>query len=121
MSERALDPRVIDLRVIDTLRQLNQPGEPDVVSEVLTLFLSDAPVRLAAIRTAIEAQDPTALQRAAHTLKGAAGTIGATALQQCCKDLEGAGKSGVIPEAATALVTLEREYTRLHAEITQLL
>jgi len=76
----ALNP-ALDPRVIDSLRQLTQDGEPDVLAEVLGLFLADAPARLAAIAAAAQAGDGPALHRSAHALKGAAGTIGASALQ----------------------------------------
>ena len=84
----------LDLDVIDRLRQLNQEGEPDVVREVFMLFLDDAPRRIAAIADAIERRDPAALLRAAHTLKGAAANIGATALQALLLELELLAKDG---------------------------
>jgi len=111
----------IDLSVIDRLRQLNQEGEPDVVREVFLLFLDDAPRRISAIAEAIGRGDADALQRAAHTLKGAAASIGATALQALCLEVELLGK-GARPEAATVPAqALRAEFDRVRGEIDRLL
>lgn len=112
---------VLDPIVVAGLRELNQPGEPDVVHEILTLFLADAPVRFAAIDAAVAAGDGPSLQRAAHALKGSASTIGAHALQRTCQNLEEIGKSGDLDGAHAAIDLMQHEYARLHVEINQLL
>lgn len=117
---RAVDP-ALDPGVLATLRQLNEPGHPDVLQEVLRLFLSDAPARLTSITAAIDRKDAAALERAAHTLKGAAGSIGATALQRACKEMEELGRRRAVDAADAELATLRREYDRVAAEIDQLL
>jgi HPt (histidine-containing phosphotransfer) domain-containing protein len=115
-SHRALDPAVLD-----TLRQLNAEGQPDVLAEVFGVFLADAPARLEAIASAVNSKDAAALQRAAHTLKGAAGTIGAVDLQNACRQLEQMGKQQSFDGAVVALDVLRREYRRVKDEIDQLL
>jgi two-component system, sensor histidine kinase and response regulator len=111
----------IDPAVLEALRQLNQAGEPDVVQEVLTLFVSEAPSRIRAISAAVEAGDPEAVHRSAHTLKGAAGTIGAAALQAECLALEQMGKRNTLQDASRRLEAMHQEYRRVEAEIDQLL
>ena len=49
MAEPALDPTVIE-----TLRQLSEPGGPDVVEEVFAIFLEETPKRLDDIDAAME-------------------------------------------------------------------
>ncbi len=116
----ALDP-ALDARVIESLRQLNQDGEPDVLAEVLGLFLAEASARLAAITVAALAGDGPALQRSAHALKGAAGTIGASALQAACGDLEEMGRLGERAPSAEALEAVRRECIRVQQVIGDLL
>ncbi|MBA3269998.1 MAG: Hpt domain-containing protein [Acidobacteria bacterium] len=111
----------LDLAVVKRLRQLNQPGQPDLVTEVLVLFRADAPARLAAINDAVHSGNGPALQRAAHALKGAAGTIGAHALHDLCKILEEMGKTGVWGGASAAVEETHREYAQLCEEIDHLL
>ena len=116
MAVAAIDPAVID-----SLRQLNQDGEPDVVQEVLTLFLNDAADRLRAIAGAIERGDGQALERSAHAFKGAAGNIGAAALQEHCRQLEHLGKAGQMADAAGSFAALSDEFARVKAEAEQIL
>ena len=116
ISDPAIDPAVID-----TLRQLNVDGQPDVLEEVFGLFLTDAPARIDAIAAAVDHGDAPGLQRAAHTLKGAAGTIGAIPLQNVCRQLEQMGKQAAFAEAAAGLAALRLEYQRVKAESHQLL
>lgn len=111
----------LDPAVIDTLRQLNEPGEPEVIRELFGLFLTDAPARMQAIAAAVEARDAAALQRAAHTLKGASSAIGATSLHGACRALEDMGKRGVFDAAADRVAQLRDEYRRVEDAIDQLL
>jgi HPt (histidine-containing phosphotransfer) domain-containing protein len=115
------DETAIDSRVLDALRALNEEGQPDVVNEVLALFLASAPAQFAAIEAAVETRDAAALQRSAHTLKGASSTIGATALQAVCRRLEEFGKQQQLADADDAMADLRREYDRVREAIGQLL
>jgi HPt (histidine-containing phosphotransfer) domain-containing protein len=117
MSDHVLDPSVIE-----NLRQLTLEGEPDLASEVLTLFRNGAAVRMAAIAGACRADDAVALQRRVHEFKGAAAAIGAFALQRCCHELELAGKNGTLDDHGSALLAaLEAEYARVDAAIAKLI
>jgi HPt (histidine-containing phosphotransfer) domain-containing protein len=121
-ARKAIVYPILDPAVLDTLRQLNQVGEPDVLSEVLGLFIADAPLRLEAISAAVGNGDARALQRAAHTLKGAAGTIGATGLQAACRTLEEVAQQGDLGGASIeALRHLGGEYARVKSAIDVLL
>ena len=112
----ALDPAVLD-----SLRQLTQPGEPDVLADVLGLFLADAPTRLGAIAAAAAAGDAAALQRSAHALKGAAGAIGASALHAACRELEDVAKHPGLSPGAADLAVLHSEFARVKTAIDLLL
>ena len=43
-------PPVLDPAVLESLRQLTPPGEPDVLKVVLQLFLDDVPARVERLR-----------------------------------------------------------------------
>jgi HPt (histidine-containing phosphotransfer) domain-containing protein len=112
---------VLDPNVLEALRELNQEGEPDVVSEVLRLFLDDAPEKLDAIADAITRSDAAALRRAAHALKGAAGAIGAVQFQEACRVLEETAMVTPPGPAAAQLAGLRADYARVKAAIEHLL
>jgi two-component system, sensor histidine kinase and response regulator len=114
-------PPALDAAVLESLRQLNQAGQPDIVHEVLTVFLADAPVRVAAIDEAIRSGEGQSLQRAAHALKGAAGSIGATSLQASCRELEEIGKAGTLDGAPDLGRRIHEEFARVRTEIAEIL
>jgi len=73
-------------------RALQEAGAEDVMDDVLQVFQTDAPGRLAAIDAAVELDDMGAVGRAAHAYKSAASTIQAGALAEVLQQLERAGK-----------------------------
>lgn len=102
----------IDTTVLEDLRSLQEEGEPDILAELIGLFLDDAPVQIIAIRTAIQENHFRNLEVAAHTLKGSCGNLGAIPLSSICLELELKGRSGSIENASDVLVRLEKEYLR---------
>jgi HPt (histidine-containing phosphotransfer) domain-containing protein len=112
---------VLDPAVIASLRELTPPGEPDVLTEVLQLFLEDVPTRIARLRVAWQAGNAEELQRAAHSLKGSAGNIGARDLLGVCSRLDEQGRAGDLTGARDLVESVEAEYTRVAAEIQRLI
>ncbi|NBC28996.1 MAG: hypothetical protein GVY29_03275 [Spirochaetes bacterium] len=51
--------------------------DPEILSEVLGIFLQEAPQRVEAIRAGLDAGDSTRVQKAAHSLANTTGTLGA--------------------------------------------
>lgn len=114
------DVPVLDAAVVSGLRQLTPPGEPDVLAEVLNLFLVEVPPRLDRLRNAWASGNIEELRRVAHSLKGSAGNIGARRLYEVCRQLDTSCKSG--DRAASALVdALGVEFGKVEAEIRRLL
>lgn len=116
MPESALDPVVID-----NLRQLTPAGEPDVLVEVLQLFLQDVPRRIARLRAACVAGDAAELQKTAHSLKGSAGNVGAQALFAISRQLDDLGREGDLTDAKQLVDALDAEFARVEVAIRQLL
>lgn len=112
---------VLDPAVLDTLRQLTAPGEPDVLTEVLTLFLGDFSLRLEALRNAHAVGNIQQVQRAAHSMKGSAGNIGARALADLCRQVEEASKAGDAPEVGRRVDVLAVEFGKVTTEIHRLI
>jgi HPt (histidine-containing phosphotransfer) domain-containing protein len=111
---------VLDPAVINTLRQLTGPGEPDVLTEVLKLFLEEVPPRIVRLRNSWEAGNIEEVHRAAHSLKGSAGNIGAQAMFDICKQLDGIGQSGGLAAAGPLIDALGVEFGKVEEEIRRL-
>jgi CheY-like chemotaxis protein/HPt (histidine-containing phosphotransfer) domain-containing protein len=107
----------LDATVLAGLRGLQQPGAPDLLSQLIELFLGDAAPRLAGLAQAVAQGDARALERQAHTLKGSSANIGARRLARLCEDLELLGRSGELGRAPGLLTQLEAEFDRVRAAL----
>ncbi len=98
-------------------RLVGVAGERDRAREVAGLFLKGAMESLRALREA--AEEPSAFARAAHKLKGSAGSVGAETVAGLAARLEEIGGSGAEPTAArlAAVSALESRLADLPAAI----
>jgi HPt (histidine-containing phosphotransfer) domain-containing protein len=97
----------VDVSSLVLLRQLQQPGKPDVVARIIGRFLEETDERVLALRSATESRDSDALEHAAHALKGIAGTVGANEILQLAVSLEQIGRDGRTEGAADLVADLE--------------
>lgn len=100
----------IDRSVLESLRELQEEGEPDIISELVQLFVEDTPPQLAALREAVDASDAQSVERIAHTLKGSCGNMGAVRMAKLCEELQGVGASGNLARVPELLDQLEAEF-----------
>jgi HPt (histidine-containing phosphotransfer) domain-containing protein len=115
------DVPVLDLAVTNALRTLTPPGEPDVLAEVLNLFLAEVPPRMTRLRNAWTAGNIEEVQRAAHSLKGSAGNIGARRLYGVCSRLDEKARTRDLAAAAPLVDAVGVEFGKVEVEIRQLL
>ena len=109
-------PPPVDPEVIEMLASLQEPGEPDLVVELITLFLRDTPERLGDL--AGSALDAAQVARVAHALKGSAGNLGAGGLQELAGQLEQAAHRGADLEALADLVAaVHAEYASVERHL----
>lgn len=107
-------PPPVDDEVLEMLASLQEPGEPDLLTELVTLFLRDTPVRLRDLEQ--RPLDAMTTARVAHAVKGSAGNLGATHLQDLASTLEQAGRQGAAAEALAPMAdALCVEYARVAA------
>jgi two-component system, sensor histidine kinase and response regulator len=72
---------------------------PEIVPQLVALFVDGTPPLLADLRTAAQAGDAQAVRRGAHKLKGSCQNIGATWLATLARELEADPEEGPPPEA----------------------
>jgi HPt (histidine-containing phosphotransfer) domain-containing protein len=94
---------------LDELAGDRTPEEIDLVRFLVDSFLARAPDRVTALCAACDAGDAEAVEDQAHSLKGAAGTLGATAVMDACDRLERDARDGEMPDAVIDVSTLRRE------------
>jgi CheY-like chemotaxis protein len=107
----------IDVRALDNIRALQQPGAPDLLERIVALYLDDVPKLVRSMREAIAAGDWVMLQRAAHTLKSSSSTLGALQLAKLCNEIEVRTRDKQIVDAGQWISRIEREYARVCASL----
>ena len=83
-------------------------GDRKLLREMITIFLVESIGLMKTIRESAGSGDLAALGRAAHTLKGATGTLGAPRAFEAARRLEDAARQNQ-PSVGPALADLERE------------
>jgi two-component system sensor histidine kinase/response regulator len=85
-------------------------GDEDILKEVVTVFLEhDYPKQLRRLTEAMEQNDAQAVREAAHSIKGASRSFGASALGSTALKLEEMGRSSDLTGIELILKQLERE------------
>jgi two-component system sensor histidine kinase/response regulator len=111
---------VLDPETVGQLRALAGAGNPELLDKLQASFARDTPLRLAALRAAIGADDAEALAFNLHTLKGSAANLGAIEIVAACGELEDSA-AGAAPAALELLLgELERSATRAQSELARL-
>ncbi len=115
-----------DLGILEELRELAGPDNPDPLREVLGLFLSDSPVRDRGLVEAWKSRDVKQMHACAHALKGSAANLGASRLMNLLADLDRDLKHGALDNATPLMALIEvefreamrflEEYLRQHCE-----
>lgn len=113
MNANALPP-AIDTSLIGLLRSLAAEGEPDPVADITSMFIADGGERLKQMSSALLAGDEASARRAAHSLRGMSGVIGANHLSSLSRDVEVA-EPGAIDRAR--IQRLEQEFQRVTAAL----
>lgn len=116
VSERSLVDGVIDRAAL--LAGID--GDHRLLRELVRLFMTDYPQRLAEIKEAIRHRNAGALGRAAHTLKGSVGNFAAQKAFAASERLEKMGRDGDLDHAGETCVTLESELTALSDALRRL-
>jgi two-component system sensor histidine kinase/response regulator len=83
-------------------------GDKELYAELIDLFMKDLPLQLGVIKEALAEADFDKLKRAAHSVKGASGNLGAQRVRELAIKLEEAGGAGDADGSADLLAELEK-------------
>ena len=113
-------PVIIDSAAIASVRALN-PGDGDeFLREILGIYFEDTPRRIDELDRSLAAGDAPKFARAAHSIKGSSGNLGAVALREVAGKLETRAEKQGLADVADLLASLKEEYARAHAELTKM-
>lgn len=88
-------------------------GDEELVREALLAYLDDTPKIIQAISDGVANMDPEAVERGAHSLKGASASIGALMLQHLALQIEISCERRDRERVATLVTKIESEFEKL--------
>lgn len=89
----------------------------DEFGVLVSTFLADSQVRLAAMRTALASSDAEALREAAHSLKGSSLNLGAGTLAGLCRSIEDRARAADFAGASVLVEAVATEYRGVAAAL----
>ena len=106
----------LDRSQIDLLLSLDD-GAGAALREIVDEYLAMSEEGGVELRRALEDGDAQAVERGAHTLKGASANVGATALADICGAMEAWARDGQLEGAAELTEQFEAELSRARAAL----
>jgi CheY-like chemotaxis protein/HPt (histidine-containing phosphotransfer) domain-containing protein len=118
--DAAVEPAgdVLDPAVFGELRE--SVGD-EFLPELIEEFLSDAPQQIALMRSSVSTSNVDELRRAAHSLKTTSATLGAAALADISRAMEGHARDGEVAPAAAMIPAAEAALEQVKRALAGLL
>jgi HPt (histidine-containing phosphotransfer) domain-containing protein len=82
-------------------------------------FIEDMPNQISSVKEALDEGDSSLVQRPTHTIKGASGNVGATALQGAALQVEKAGKELDLANSALLIPKMDEQFEILKEAIAR--
>jgi HPt (histidine-containing phosphotransfer) domain-containing protein len=101
---------IVDDHALTGLRDAQELGAPDIVSETIAIFLADGALRLDLTRRAVAEADAEAIHRVSHAFRESALMLGALRLAAACQVLETIGVERRVDDAEAELERVVFEF-----------
>jgi len=111
----------LDQTVIENIKALQQNGMPDILSELIQIYLSEAEDLIQDLSRAVDQHDTEKIYKTAHDLKSSSGNIGAITLADQCKVIEEKGRRQVTKRIMDDYNGVILEYQRVQSVLKEML
>jgi HPt (histidine-containing phosphotransfer) domain-containing protein len=111
--------RVLDPDAVNQIRALQEPGQANLLAEVVETFRASSDGDLQRLRRALEIGDHETVLNAAHRIRGAAAALGADRMRSAAEVLELRGRQQSLAGAEELLAALETAREQTLAALTQ--
>lgn len=112
---------VINMEVVEELLSLTGEGDPELLVDLIQMYLEDAPHKLSEINAGLADRDWDRVERAAHSLKGSAGNLGAIFVQEDCEILQVASRKHELASMTQGVQQLQDHFKAAQTALQQLL
>lgn len=103
----------VDLSVLLGFAEAQCEDEPDLIVELIDLYLADFPQQLSVMKDSVLKADESSLKRAAHTLKGSSANLGVNGVAVLCEKIEETNSSDSIQQSNVLINRLEQTFARV--------
>lgn len=103
----------IDPSSLDYIRQLATAGTPDLLDQIIAIYLSDSVELIETMHVAIDSTNCEELRRAAHSLKSSSSIVGARDVFKLCQRLEQCAKENDLAESRRLFGRLQEIYPQV--------
>ncbi|MBM4060827.1 MAG: Hpt domain-containing protein [Planctomycetes bacterium] len=104
--------QILDMSVVEELLSFSDDGDPELLLDLIRMFLDDGPTKVRAVTEGLIAGDFDKMERAAHSLKGSSGNLGARLLQETCESMQVAARKHELQESRRLAAELVANYAR---------
>jgi HPt (histidine-containing phosphotransfer) domain-containing protein len=108
---------VIDQDAFSILESLADEDDPDLVNEIVGLFLEDSATRMSQIQDGLQEGGADSVRAAAHALKSASANVGALSFSTMCAGLESAAQGGSEAELADLVTSALKMYADVRSAL----
>lgn len=101
----------LDMEVIEELLDLGDGGDPELLVDLIRMFLENAPSKLESILDGVSEGDWEKVERAAHSLKSSSGNLGAVDLQDCADLFQVASRKEAADRLEESVAKLSKDFS----------
>lgn len=112
---------LIDLQAIERIRRLQTPGKSDLLGEVVTVYLNEAPQLIDTMQQAMQKNDLDGVAQCAHSLESSSAYLGAQTLRQRCHQIKQAIDEGTHKKLQALVAGSSTDYAQVSEALGGLL
>ncbi|WP_300455855.1 CHASE sensor domain-containing protein [Desulfobacula sp.] len=113
------DSTVIDPTAIQTIKALQMEGEPNILSSVITTYLTGVESKISQLRDTGSCHTLLDLQAFAHSLKSSSANVGAVVLSELCKSLEMTCRNNTLDDSDVYIKAIECEFVNVKSALEE--
>jgi CheY-like chemotaxis protein/HPt (histidine-containing phosphotransfer) domain-containing protein len=117
----ALPVPLVDHRIVDELRALDDPHMPSLLRNLMRDYLAETPAAISDIKRYTDRREATQVAQRAHKLAGVSASLGASGMAEICRRIEGRVEAGELTGLASMIDQLELRFARTRGELQQVL